>query len=363
MTGWIEPTGDRRMATAKSNSNSKPLSNTFSQGFTLVELLVVIAIIAILVALLLPAVQAAREAARRAQCQNNLRQLGLGIASYESATKSYPPGGVTEGLCCDTRSRGGWTIYLLPFIEEQALFALYDDDEPNESSVDIDQDGLINKYVREQNVVAYDCPSDEETTAMDKPASGPGAVVFYNRGSYRGNAGLCTVASGSYWDSSGQQNKQFMYERGPLPGIGKLYRNPWIPNPVLIPQWSITTPIRIQQIRDGTSKTVLVAEKSHLAVSAEARRRRTFWAYTYTSYQRSLTFLQTRSIINDYDRCLQVPGDFGSDPCKRSWGSLHAGGFNAALCDGSVQFVSESVDIFLFGALSTIAGRETSSLQ
>ena len=66
-------------------------------GFTLVELLVVIAIIGILVALLLPAVQAAREAARRAQCQSNMRQLGVALLNYENAKKSFPPGGITEG--------------------------------------------------------------------------------------------------------------------------------------------------------------------------------------------------------------------------------------------------------------------------
>jgi prepilin-type processing-associated H-X9-DG protein len=101
-----------------------------------------------------------------------------------------------------------------------------------------------------------------------------------------------------------------------------------------------------------------VAEKAHLATSDEARRRRTFWAYMYTTYQRSLTFLQNRSIISDYDRCIAIGGSFGNDACKRSWGSLHAGGFNTAMCDGSVQFTSESIDIFVFGAMSTIANGE-----
>ncbi len=71
-----------------------------------------------------------------------------------------------------------------------------------------------------------------------------------------------------------------------------------------------------------------------------------------------VTFLQTRSIISDYDRCLQIGGDFDDNPCKRSWGSLHPGGFNIVMCDGSTQFISESIDIFLFGAMSTIGGGE-----
>ncbi len=85
------------------------------QGFTLIELLVVIAIIAVLIALLLPAVQAAREAARRAQCVNNLKQIGLGVMNYESSNNCFPPG---EKGCC----WGNWTIFILPYIEQAQLY-------------------------------------------------------------------------------------------------------------------------------------------------------------------------------------------------------------------------------------------------
>jgi len=327
-------------------------------GFTLVELLVVIAIIGILVALLLPAVQTAREAARAVQCKNKMRQLGLGILNYESGNKSLPPGGVTDGTCCDTQSGASWPIFILPFIEEQAVFDLYDFDDPNDGFFDRDGDGLNNSVVREMNVPAYDCPTDVETEINDRPASGPGSTFKFNRGSYRGNSGLCTVESSVYWDSPSQHRKAFLNERGPLPGIGTMFNNPWSANPVALPIYSLKKPVRLRHISDGTTKTVLLGEKSHLGESQEARRRRTFWAYTYTSYNRSLTFLQSRSIIDDYDRCLMVPGDFGSNPCKRSWGSLHPSGFNVTICDGSVQFISESVDIFLYGAMSTIANGE-----
>ena len=84
-------------------------------AFTLVELLVVIAIIGILVALLLPAIQAAREAARRSQCQNNLKQIGLAMTNYESATKTLPPG-------CFLGEGSAWSAFILPYLEEGAAF-------------------------------------------------------------------------------------------------------------------------------------------------------------------------------------------------------------------------------------------------
>ncbi len=322
-------------------------------GFTLVELLVVIAIIGVLVALLLPAVQAAREAARASQCKNNLRQLAIGILNYEASLTTLPPGGVTHGDCCGTPSKGSWPIYILPFIEQQALYDLYDFDDDNESLRDTDGDGLNNTVVRETDLQVHNCPSDEETDQLDRPASGPGSrASMYDRGSYRGNSGLATVESQSFWDSSSQQNEEFAGERGPLPGIGDLGN-----------RWSLKKPTELSQITDGTSNTVLLGEKAHFANSNEARRRRTFWAYSYTSYNRSTTFLQSRSIINDYDRCRSIRGAFGDNPCKRSWGSLHAAGLNVAMCDGTVQFISEAIDIFVFAAMSTIANGETIGLE
>src|SRR5215831_17732652 len=85
------------------------------RGFTLIELLVVIAIIAVLIALLLPAVQSAREAARRAQCVNNLKQIGLAMHNYESANSSLPPG--IKGSVWGT-----WLVYVLPFMEQSSMF-------------------------------------------------------------------------------------------------------------------------------------------------------------------------------------------------------------------------------------------------
>jgi prepilin-type processing-associated H-X9-DG protein len=137
-----------------------------------------------------------------------------------------------------------------------------------------------------------------------------------------------------------------------------------------MPKWC-ASPVKLKQITDGTANTVMLGEKAHIVRSStqissaaeDARRRRTFWAYTYTSYQRSVTFLQSRTITNDYARCMEIGGDSNDNVCKRGWGSLHPGGFNVVMCDGSVQFVSESIDVFIYGALSTIANGETIKLE
>ena len=101
------------------------------RGFTLIELLVVIAIIAVLIALLLPAVQSAREAARRAQCTNNLKQIGLAFANYEQSNQMYPPGGVTLVTSFATATWGNedgnngvsWVALILPYLEQNPVYS------------------------------------------------------------------------------------------------------------------------------------------------------------------------------------------------------------------------------------------------
>ncbi len=113
------------------------ISREKSPGFTLVELLVVITIIGILIALLLPAVQKAREAARRAQCTNNLKQIGLGMLQHEERYKFYPSSGWGYGWVGDPdrpagrEQPGGWVYAILPFIEQLDLYQLGTDGDPN----------------------------------------------------------------------------------------------------------------------------------------------------------------------------------------------------------------------------------------
>src|ERR1700731_3796855 len=117
-------------------------------GFTLIELLVVIAIIGVLIALLLPAVQSAREAARRAQCTNNLKQIGLAFHNYHSANNAFPRAAITDKQGKPVLS---WRVAILPYIEQQELYKKFKRDEP--------WDSPHNKALLKEVPTTYVCPS------------------------------------------------------------------------------------------------------------------------------------------------------------------------------------------------------------
>ena len=167
-----------------------------SSGFTLVELLVVIAIIAMLVTLLLPAAQAAREAARRAQCQNNLKQLGLAVLNFESARQAFPEGShhVAPVAGNHNNHRTNWALRILPYSEEQSLFDMYDEEKHNSHP-----DNLA--VLRTPRSV-FKCTSDSLVQEMLVPTqmkfTAPTGIAT---GSYKG-------VSGTRW---GSQNGFFDY--------------------------------------------------------------------------------------------------------------------------------------------------------
>jgi prepilin-type N-terminal cleavage/methylation domain-containing protein/prepilin-type processing-associated H-X9-DG protein len=309
-------------------------------GFTLIELLVVIAIIAVLIGLLLPAVQKVREAANRMSCSNNLKQIGLALHNYHDTNARFPAGGYTPGACCSTRSGSNWAIDLLPYVEQDALFKQY-------LQWPVANEDSRNAFVRTQFVKTYSCPSDVDTNRTDLPASGPGSGLQYARGSYRAVSGKTANVGRTFWDT---------YE----PTTG------WDP---LNPAWrgllhSVgghavqgKSGETMASITDGTSNTIVVGEYTNIDVP----RRRTFWAYTYTSYNQSSITEQSRILGNSYTRCAQLPGPGADNPCKRSFGSNHAGGLNFVFGDGSVRFVSYNVDIFILAGMATISNGEVAT--
>jgi prepilin-type N-terminal cleavage/methylation domain-containing protein/prepilin-type processing-associated H-X9-DG protein len=307
------------------------------KGFTLVELLVVIAIIGILIALLLPAVQAAREAARRSSCTNNLKQIGLGLHNYHDTYKVFPAGNITEGDCCGTLSKVNWGISILPYVEQKSLYDTYDMRLYNE-----DQPIQANGYcVVQQRVSVYECPSDITLGKMENPASGARVNKAYMHSSYRGVTGL--AARDGYFDCH-----QWATASPPLPESwkGLLHtvgsRNLRHEN--------------MASVLDGTSNTLAVGEY----MTTTTTNRGTFWAYSYTCYQLGSIGFESRLYIPDYNLCANTPGTpAGSNPCKRAFGSFHPGGINWLLVDGSVRFISTTVDLNnVMAALGTIANRE-----
>jgi prepilin-type N-terminal cleavage/methylation domain-containing protein len=311
------------------------------RGFTLVELLVVIAIIGILVALLLPAVQQAREAARRTQCLNNLRQAGLAILNYESARSTLPAGSYIDAPCCNNlKTYSGWTVEILPYMENKQLQALYD---PN---ISVGSDEA--RAFRETFVGAYVCPSDRQVELL-QPQSGPEAGWGNDRSrvwmmsSYRGNAGRSNGATTWYLAEDLTQSPKNW--RGPLHFV-----------PVKGTESRFRLNLREESLRkivDGTSKTMLLGEQTNTVQA-----RRTFWAHTFGNYILSQATNQSRIFLPDYNECRREGGVGGARPCMAGWYSQHNSGMNIINCDGSGTFITFDGDLEIFNARASIAGKE-----
>ncbi len=319
------------------------------RGFTLIELLVVIAIIAVLIALLLPAVQSAREAARRAQCTNNLKQLGLAMHNYESVNASFPPGSIA------TRDIGNsyittWTISSLPFMEAQPLYSAYNFSLYNGTTSSRVNEGVENSTVVRTLMNAFTCPSDLNTDRIERPGSGPGSSSRhrYAPGSYRAVSGATDGYNGDAFHDNPRMASSTLgpATRGILHVVGGLSRG--------TKATGLSTE-SIAAITDGTSNTAMVSEYH----TRTRNRRRTFWAYAYTSYNQSSATPYTAALNPDYDKCYEAVNK-GFIPkaaehvCKRAFGSFHPGGLNVLKADGSVFFVKSTINLKVWQALATM---------
>lgn len=311
------------------------MKSSFRQkAFTLVELLVVIAIIGILVALLLPAVQAAREAARRTECSNNLKQIGLAMHNYHDTAQCFPPGVITTVGGFGGPYRTNWCIALLPFMEQTALYDQYHQE--------LDNTADANMPVNQTLVDVYHCPSDKEPVLL-RPASGRGNGKQFRMSSYRGMSGRSNghknVNKGGWWDGM---------EIDKLPGH-------WIGVFHIVNERNgkVGSCQSFGTITDGTSNTSAVGEL-HKPIGQD--RRGSFWAYGYTSYNKSGACPYSGSLqAHVWSDCKStVPTD---NICKRGWGSFHPAGMNMLYCDGSVHFQSDTIDMENFQRLATVSGR------
>ena len=318
-------------------------------GFTLIELLVVIAIIAILIALLVPAVQKVREAAARAQCQNNLKQQGIALHAYHDTYKALPPAKINSGSvgggfnATNSYYPGKPFVYnhtgfvmILPYIEQQALYNLYNFDYPSSNS-NWQGGTLANGGINASNttvvgarVPVYECPADREPPVENEAGTGPYARTNARRSNYLFNCGHTTDYSGNYNPGAATA--------GPFGNNGGA---------------------KLLAIRDGTSNTIAVGESrqehdsavygpywgsgTHTAVSGYTG---PVWAASLPPDGFNVNFPWGRVVSGRTGRAglLQYAWGFGS------W---HTGGANFLFCDGGVRFIPDNISFPLFQALNT----------
>jgi prepilin-type N-terminal cleavage/methylation domain-containing protein/prepilin-type processing-associated H-X9-DG protein len=324
-------------------------------AFTLIELLVVIAIIAILIALLVPAVQKVREAAARTQCINNLKQIGLAVHNYHDVNKHFPAGNVYKP------NAGGqfdyydtWTISILPYLELDNLFKLWDQKLPNATNASANMTTL-----RQTLVPVFNCPADWAQFSPITPASGTGGqtglpIPVCMPSNYRAMTGASYGSQDWKDDTGGDENWDDATQVGWLIQNKGQYRgvmHATVPNVAWVE--------RMATITDGTSNTLMIGEYA----TSTTPGRRPFWAYAYTSFNTSeATIAESRTLIPDFNLCsITPPATNNGNQCKRGWGSFHSSGvMNFTFADGSVRPIMPSIDVnTVFPALATIAGGET----
>ena len=289
-------------------------------GFTLVELLVVITIIGILIALLLPAVQAAREAARRLQCSNNLKQLSLALLNYENTHNTLPPPGITSHQL-------SWHVYILPFIEQTGMY----------SQISF-QAGGYPDFGRNQatyltRIDGYLCPSNE--TQIRSQSS----MAWIQFEGYQGQMSYTTHYVGVLGPKGNNAYTGQDYKLNqPAAGCGGYSDQGafYYPSGCLL-----------ASITDGTSNTYLVGERSWIGINDVFA-----WIRGVYGDASGVGFITTKNVL--YPINSKLSGLLNDS----AFGSEHPGGSQFTLCDGSVQFVSESISHAVYLAAASRNGQE-----
>jgi prepilin-type N-terminal cleavage/methylation domain-containing protein len=339
-----------RVRFSRSGTGSAP------RAFTLVELLVVIAIIGILIALLLPAIQAARAAARRNSCLNQIRQLGLACNVFNDANKAFPPGAVGRG-------RHAIFTYLLPYIEEKALF------ESLKPSIDAKSAAASQTAARETVISMYICPEwpGEKVTTGSSKAEQNGAPATYQ--AVAGSISSKTLATDILKSTTGNITKNGMFTMAEPRDPAKFYRD--------------TVGIKIRRVSDGLSKTFAIGEFAHRDYKGATTDYTNFPGnvrpWIAADNQGTIDKTQWDNEINNRDfvnigyyglKCIKdqplnsiadriadgVP--FNNLP----FSSFHTTGAHFVMGDGSAHFITEDIDFQTYLGLATINGGESTKL-
>lgn len=314
-------------------------------GFTLVELLVVIAIIGILIALLLPAVQAAREAARRTQCKNNLRQVGLAFLTHEDAYGYFPSGGWgwtwtgDPDMGSGERQPGGWAYSILPFLEEGAAHVI--------------GKGLPESEKRQRLMLqkthpleVLHCPTRRPATLSYGPEASQNADTppdgMVAKTDYAASGGSYSTAEGSPvgWFAGPSLSCLQDYPNCGFGGYTADNISAYFDGAV-VPRF----PVELRQFSDGTSKTMLVAEK-YLAFQ--------FYNGSGTE-QTTNSCADNNCVFQGYDwdvirwsnrapNYQPVNDSQLFEACTVRFGSAHVSGFHAVYADGSVHALEYGID-------------------
>lgn len=307
-----------------SRNSSNPVVSQPRQsqsGFTLIELLVVIAVIGVLVALLLPAVQNARESARRTQCQNNLKQLGLGLHNYHDANKCFPMGAhVRPG---PTYSLGS-LVALLPYIERRTTYLTVDFNAQDccLSTKSLQAAGKPN--APQTRIDTYLCPSDPHAGRSllsgptgPLPASGDCGVL--HPGNYLGVSGDAGIGYPTcYFNITATTN-----------GTGMMFTR---------------SSVRFEHVRDGTSQTLFFGERGLPNDLG--------WGWVMCGGSECEQYLNTQNgLIGPTD------GPTSSLTVSQFW-SWHPGGVHFLLVDGHVRFLNVSISYNTLKALSTKSAKD-----
>jgi prepilin-type N-terminal cleavage/methylation domain-containing protein/prepilin-type processing-associated H-X9-DG protein len=301
------------------------------RGFTLIELLVVIAIIAILIGLLVPAVQKVRDAAARTQCQNNLKQWGLAAHNYHNSFRKLPPG--INKYAPDPR-RFNWIIALQAYLEQENITRRWDYTNFNNNYLDpaTGKRGGSNTPIA-LTFATLLCPSDAmPDPAVDNVQDPPD---WWALNTYCACAGTVSYPNGA-------QSKDGLF-------------------------WTNHSPYRLTAITDGTSNTLLIAERYHgdpiYDSDPYVDDKLYFWAWARYSSNAGDVLFGTGVAIN-----FKLPDNFATLPNaqknlmiaqrRSNAGSGHTGGANFCFADGSVRFLSETISPVTYQALGTRAGGE-----
>ena len=350
------------------------------RGFTLIELLVVIAIIAVLIALLLPAVQSAREAARRAQCVNQLKQLGLASANFESVNTQFIPG--YGPYPNGGGGRSNVLAQILPFMEQSSMYNAFN----LQININLYGAGTPNDTAQTQIVASFVCPSDPQTQKLSN-------LGYANYVACVGRTAAVEAGANAYQEANTG-----------LVGIFNVRLDTgqpqWLDAPANTQynqNYRRATPVTVAAITDGTSNTALFSEtkRSYASVAASVggflggvqptdmvnvyivgsvvstsvAPTCTYLGSGYSTriYYRGQQYYRNLPMTGYYNHTLTPNstlydcGDSSFAMAHIAARSQHPGGVNVGFADGSVKFIKNSVSLAPWGALGSRSGGEVIS--